>query len=231
MNIVLGVISIFFTFFIVVLMERLFKKEGLYVWVGISTIIANILVCKSVDFLGFTTNLGNVMFASNFLATDIMCEKYGSKESRKAIILGVISQIIFVVTTQLALAYVPSLEDLSHKAMLELFSINLRVSIASVSMYFASNMIDIYLFERIKKKFPNKLWLRNNVSTIISNCLENYIFSMLAFLGIFEIKTILEIATIASVIEMIIAIFDTPFIYLAKCKTKDNLNMLKEHFE
>lgn len=221
MNIVLGVISIFFTFFLVVLMEKLFEKEGLFVWIGISTIIANILVCKSVDFFGFTTNLGNVMFASNFLATDIMCEKYGTRESRKAIILGVVSQLIFVATTQLALAYIPSLEDLSHEAMLGLFSINLRVSIASVSMYFASNMLDIYLFERLKKKFPNKLWLRNNVSTIISNCLENYIFSILAFLGIFEIKTILEIATIASVIEMIIAILDTPFLYLAKCKTKD----------
>ncbi len=230
MNIFLGVVSIFSTFFLVVLMERLFEKEGLFVWIGISTIIANILVCKSVDFLGFTTNLGNVMFASNFLATDIMCEKYGTKESRKAIILGVVSQLIFVTTTQLALAYIPSIEDLSHEAMLGLFSINLRVSIASVSMYFASNMLDIYLFERIKKKFPNKLWLRNNVSTIISNCLENYIFSMLAFLGIFEIKTILEIATIASVIEMIIAILDTPFLYLAKCKTK-KINMLKEHYE
>ena len=78
MNIILGVISIFITFSLVVLIEKIFKKEGLYVWVGISTIIANILVCKSIDFLGFTTSLGNVMFASNFLATDIMCEKYGA---------------------------------------------------------------------------------------------------------------------------------------------------------
>ena len=225
MNIFLGVISIFITFILVVLIEKLFKKEGLFVWIGISTIIANILVCKSVNFLGFTTSLGNVMFASNFLATDILCEKYSAKESRKAIILGVVSQLIFVVTTQLALAYIPSSEDLSHEAMLGLFSINLRVSIASVSMYFVSNMFDIYLFEKIKKKYPNKLWLRNNVSTIISNCLENYIFSLLAFLGIFEIQTIIEIATVASVIEMIIALLDTPFLYLARCQIGENISV------
>lgn len=224
MNIFLGVISIFITFILVVFIEKLFKKEGLFVWIGISTIIANILVCKSVDFLGFTTSLGNVMFASSFLATDILCEKYSAKESRKAIILGVVSQLIFVVTTQLALAYIPSSEDLSHEAMLGLFSINLRVSIASVSMYFISNMLDIYLFEKIKKKYPNKLWLRNNASTIISNCLENYIFSLLAFLGIFEIQIIFEIATVASVIEMIIAILDTPFLYLAKSKIGENIS-------
>ena len=232
MNIILGIISIFITFFSVVLIEKIFKKEGLFVWIGISTIIANILVCKSVDFLGFTTSLGNVIFASNFLATDILCEKYNSNDSRKAIILGVISQIIFIIMTQLALAYIPSSEDLSHEAMVGLFSINLRVSIASIFMYFVSNMFDIYLFETIKKKIPNKLWLRNNVSTIVSNCLENYIFSILAFLGIFKITTIFEIATVASVIEMIIAILDTPFLYLSKnniCKNsfeKSN-NMLK----
>ena len=223
MNIILGVISAFITFSFVVLIEKIFKKEGLYVWIGISTIIANILVCKSIDILGFTTNLGNVMFASNFLATDIISEKYNSKESKKAIILGVMAQLIFVVTTQLALAYIPSTEDLSHEAMLGLFSINLRVSLASVSMYFISNMFDIYLFEKIKKKHPKELWLRNNVSTIISNCLENYIFALIAFLGIFEIQTIIEIATVASVIETIIAILDTPFLYIAKSKIGENL--------
>lgn len=223
MNIILGVISAFITFSFVVLIEKIFKKEGLYVWIGISTIIANILVCKSIDILGFTTNLGNIMFASNFLATDIICEKYNSKESKKAIILGVMAQLIFVVTTQLALAYIPSTEDLSHEAMLGLFSINLRVSLASVSMYFISNMFDIYLFEKIKKKHPKELWLRNNVSTIISNCLENYIFALIAFLGIFEIQTIIEIATVASVIETIIAILDTPFLYIAKSKIGENL--------
>lgn len=216
MNIILGIISLFITFSLVVLIEKLFKKEGLYVWIGISTIIANILVCKSIEMVGFTTNLGNIMFASNFLATDIMCEKYDAKDGKKAIILGVITQVIFILTTQIALLYTPASEDLSHEAMKSLFSINLRVSIASIAMYFASNMLDIYLFEKIKAKFPNALWLRNNVATIISNCLENYLFTFLAFAGIFDVKTMLEIASVASILEMIIAVFDTPFLYIAK---------------
>ena len=80
MNLILGFISLIITFSLVVFVDKFFKKEGLFVWVSISTIIANILVCKSVDILGVTTSLGNVMFASNFLATDIMSEKYGFKE-------------------------------------------------------------------------------------------------------------------------------------------------------
>ena len=74
MNLFLGIVSLVLTFSLVVLVEKFFKKEGLYVWIGISTIIANIIVCKSVDIMGITTGLGNVMFASSFLATDILCE-------------------------------------------------------------------------------------------------------------------------------------------------------------
>lgn len=216
MNIVLGIISIIATFSIVVCMEKMFKKEGLYVWISIATIMANILVCKSIDILGLTASLGNVMFASIFLATDILSEKYDVKDSRKAVILAIVSQIIFIMTTTLAISYIPSETDLSNDSMKTLFSINTRVSISSIVMFGASNMLDIYLFEKLKRKFPKQLWLRNNVSTIISNCLENYFFVFFAFVGIYNYSTILSIATTTSILEIIIAICDTPFMYIAK---------------
>lgn len=216
MNIVLGIISIIATFSIVVCMEKMFKKEGLYVWISIATIMANILVCKSIDILGLTASLGNVMFASIFLATDILSEKYDVKDSRKAVMLAITSQIIFILSTTLAVSYIPSEADLSNESMKTLFSINARVSISSIVMFGASNMLDIYLFEKLKKKFPKQLWLRNNVSTIISNCLENYFFVFFAFVGIYDYSTILSIATTTSILEIIIAICDTPFMYIAK---------------
>lgn len=216
MNIVLGIISIIATFSIVVCMEKMFKKEGLYVWISIATITANILVCKSIDILGLTASLGNVMFASIFLATDILSEKYDVKDSRKAVMLAIASQIIFILATTLAVSYIPSETDLSNESMKTLFSINARVSISSIVMFGASNMLDIYLFEKLKKKFPKRLWLRNNVSTIISNCLENYFFVFFAFVGIYDYSTILSIATTTSILEIIIAICDTPFMYIAK---------------
>ena len=216
MNILLGIVSLLLTFSLLIIVEKIFKKEGLFVWVSIATIIANILVCKSIGIFNITTNLGNILFASSFLATDIMSEKYGAKESRKAIVLGVVSQVIFVIMTQIGLLYVPAAEDLAQESMKGLFSINLRVSIASIVMYFASNMADIYIFEKIKEKVPGKLWLRNNVSTMICNSLENYFFSFLAFAGLMDIPTILSIATLASILEIVIAACDTPFLYLSK---------------
>ena len=71
---------------------------------------------------------------------------------------------------------------------------------------------------------PSKLWLRNNVSTMISNSLENYLFGLLAFTGVYDLITILELTTVASILEIIIAALDTPFLYLSKYQktmTKD----------
>lgn len=215
MNIILGIISVILCFGTIVVLEKLFKKEGLYIWISIATIIANILVCKTISVLGFTSSLGNIMFASIFLATDIMTEKYGPEHSKKAVLLGMISAIIFVVSTQISLLYIPDNTDLAQESMKNLFGINLRTNIASLTMYFLSNILGIWIFEKLKQKFHNKLWLRNNVSTIIANCSENYCFAFIAFLGILDVPTILSIATVGSILEILIAICDTPFLYIA----------------
>ena len=156
------------------------------------------------------------MFASNFLATDILSEKYGKEDAKKAITIALVSTIIFIVTTQISLLYIPDTTDIAQESMKTLFGLNLRTSIASLSMFYISNLFDIYLFDKLRQKYPKKLWLRNNVATIISNSAENYFFATIAFLGIFDIPTIISIATTGTIIEIIIALLDTPFIYLSK---------------
>lgn len=228
MNILLGIISIIFCFSTIVLMEKAFKKEGLFVWISIATILANITVCKTVNLLGFASSLGNVLFASNFLATDILVEKYGKKEGKKAVLLGFISAVIYIIISQITLLYIPDVEDLAHESMVTLFSLSFRTTIASLGMYLIANLVDIWIFDKLKEKFPDKLWLRNNVATIVSNCAENFLFNFLAFVGLLPFNTILSIAIICTVIEIIIAICDTPFIYLAKSDKFDKL-FKKEH--
>ena len=220
MNIALGFVNILVTFSLVVLIEKLFKKEGLYVWVSIATILANLTVCKMIDVFNFTTSLGNVIFASTFLATDIISEKYSAKEARKAVYLSMFAGITFIIITQLTLLFTPSSEDVVQGAMKTLFAINLRTSIASMGMFFIANMLDIYIYNKKKKKLPKKLWLRNNVATITCNCIENYFFNTLAFIGIFSLPVIISIATTTTIIEIVIAVCDTPFLYLSKYWTK-----------
>ena len=222
MNILLSIGSIILCFSAILVVEKTMKKEGLYTWISVATILANIIVCKTIDIGGVTLSLGNIMFASNYLVVDILSEKYGAKYANKAINNALISTIIFIATTQISLLFIPSTTDVVQESMKTLFDFNLRVSIASLVMFYISNKVDIYLFEKLKTKYPRKLWLRNNISTIISNCGENYIFNTLAFIGIFDFSTIMSIATTSTIIEIIVALLDTPFLYLSKYKIKSH---------
>lgn len=217
MNELILFIEIIVIFSMVLVCSKLFKKEGVIAWVAVATVLANIITAKNAIVFGLSTAIGTVMFASTFLATDILTECYSKEDAQKAVKLGLFADIVLVLSTQIALRYIPSQFDYANEAMRTLFALNLRISIASAVMYYVANMCDIYLFSKIREKTEGKyLWLRNNVATIICNCLENFGFIWLAFVGIYDIKTILTIAVSTSVIEAIVAVLDTPFLYMAR---------------
>lgn len=213
--IIIGEIIAVFT--ILLICKRLFGKNGLIAWVGLATVLANIITAKNVNIMGLSTAIGTVMFASTFLATDILAECYSVQDAKKAVRIGLFSNVILIISTQIALLYTPSEFDYANGAMQTLFSLNLRISIASAAMYYIANMADIYVFSKIKEKTEGKmLWLRNNVATVLCNCLENFGFIGLAFAGIYDFATIMTIAISTSIIEAIVAVCDTPFLYAAR---------------
>jgi uncharacterized integral membrane protein (TIGR00697 family) len=223
MNNLLLIISIIGIFSIMLLIKKFLGKEGLIGWMGIASILANIMIIKSVDLLGISSTLGNVLFASNFLATDILTENYGYEEAKKGIKFGIISVLVFMLITQVAVLYIPNSEDIAQKSFETLFSLVPRITIASVSLFALSNIIDIKLYEYLRKKTNGKkMWLRNNLCTILCNGGENFIFYLIAFGGIMNIQTIIAVGISATIIETLIALCDTPFLYISK-KVKDKI--------
>lgn len=216
MNELVFVVELLVVFGLVLFVSKVFRKEGLIAWVGLASVLANVITAKNADIFGLSTAIGTVMFASTFLATDILTEKYGKNEAKKAVYFGLFSSVVLIVASQIALLYKPSEFDYADGPMQILFGLNLRISISSIVMYFVANMADIYIFNRLKIKTNNKmLWLRNNVATILCNCLENFGFIFFAFVGIYDLPTIITIAFSTSIIEFIAALLDTPFLYLA----------------
>lgn len=217
MNNIILFIEIIVIFSTLLLCKKFFKKEGLIAWISVAIVLANIITAKNANIFGLSTAIGTVMFASTFLATDILVECYGKDIATKAVKIGLFANVLLIISTQIALYYTPSEFDYAHDAMKTLFNLNLRISIASMIMYYIANIADIYLFSKIKQKTNGtKLWLRNNISTIVCNCLENFGFIGLAFLGIYDLQTVCIIALSTSIIEVIVAILDTPFLYIAR---------------
>ena len=216
MNVALLFVEIFCTFGFVVLANRFFGKYGLLAWVPVASILANIMTAKTVDMFGLSSTMGTVLFASTFLATDILTENYDFKLARKAVFMGMFGTLFYIISSQIAIHYIPSAFDYAHESMVTIFSLSLRISISSIIMYFIANIADVYLYDKLKVKMGGKyMWLRNNVSTILCNCLENFFFMLMAFIGTFDLETVIIMALSTSVIEIIAGICDTPFLYLA----------------
>lgn len=209
--------SIIGVFSLMLVIKKFFGKEGLIGWIAIASILANIMIMKSVDLLGIGATLGNVLFASNFLATDMLTENYGYKEAKKGVLFGIFGVIVYLLVTQVALLFVPNASDFGHESFKTLFELAPRITLASVSLFAFSNFVDIRLYEFLRKKSNGKkMWLRNNVCTMVSNGCENFIFYLIAFGGVMSMSTILSVALSTTIIEIIIALCDTPFLYLSK---------------
>lgn len=215
-NLILIICEALCAFGIIVLLSKLFGKYGIICWVAIATILANILTAKTIRICGIDVTMGTTLFASTFLATDILSEKCGKKDARKAVYMGLLGSICLLIFTQFGIHYIPSEFDYAHDSMVTIFTLSTRITISSIVMYVVANLVDIYLYGILKKKTDGKyMWLRNNVATITCNCLENFLFMFGAFLFVYDVKTILIMAVSTSVIEALLGVADTPFLYLA----------------
>lgn len=202
---------------------RIFGKIGMYVMTVIATILANIEVLMLVDGFGMEQTLGNVMFASTYLVTDILSENEGKKSANKAVWLGVFTAAIMLIFTQYWLLYTPASNDWAREHITAIFSSTPRLLAASFVGYIISQQFDVWLYHKWwdfteKKTGESKsfLWLRNNGSTLISQLINTIIFTTIAFFGVYDTKTFISIMLSSYVIYIFTSLLDTPIVYIAR---------------
>lgn len=215
--------SVIFIFGATLLAYKFFGKTGLYCFSAIATVLANIEVAILINAFGMEQTLGNVLFASTFLVTDILSECESKKEANRAVWLGVFSSLFFLLLSQSWLAFVPSENDFIHDSIKAVFSNTPRMIIASLVVYAISQLFDVWLYHKwwafTEKKFGDKrkfLWLRNNGSTLISQILNTLLFTLFAFWGTYDTKTIVSVFLSSYVIYIFTSLLDTPCVYLAR---------------
>lgn len=205
-------------FIIVLLFYKLFGKSGLFVWIGFSTVVANLQVVKTIEIFGLTATMGNIMYGTAFLVTDILNEKYGEKEAKKAVWLGFATLISLTVIMQGVLLFKPDETDFAQGALETIFGLIPRIALGSLAAFIISQYADVSIYSFIRKKFPSDrmLWVRNNGSTMISQLIDTLIFTSIAFLGVYPFSVWVQIFITTYLIKFVVAIIDTPFAYLAK---------------
>lgn len=219
MNEIIFVLTVLLYLGSVLLLYKLFGKNGLYAFSIFGTLLGNIAVCKCVDLFGFSTTAGNVLYASTFLVTDILSEKYGKKEAKKAVQYSFCIMVLWLIGTQMIMLFTPNANDYINGSLAVVFGLVPRITIASLLGYLCSQNIDVFLYHFIWKKTgdnQSKLWLRNNGSTLISQAIDTIIFTTLAFWGTYPTNVFISILLTTYLFKAVVAIVDTPFIYFAR---------------
>ncbi|MFF2482008.1 queuosine precursor transporter [Paenibacillus sp. NPDC058071] len=221
-NLWLGIIFMLVHFTLFLLSYRFFGRIGIYAWIGMATVLANIQVVKTVDMpLGIVITLGNTMYGTIYLASDLLNERYGERAAKKAVWFGFFTLLASTAIMQLALLFEPSSNEVaqqSQQAMNALFGLLPQIALGSLCAYFVSQFLDVRLYSLLIKWFParNQLWIRNNGSTAVSQLVDSLIFCTIAFYNLYEFDIWLSVFLTTYLIKFIVSVCSTPFLYAAR---------------
>ena len=226
----------------ILLFLKLFGEVGMYMYTVIAIIGANIQVLKIVDFPLFNNPiaLGTILFSSTYLTTDILSEYYGIKFARKNILIGFFGFLLMTIIMLFTVGFTPldsttagseySWALSTQDNLLGIFLPFPTFFISSMIAYLLSQYFDVWFYDKLSSYCNKKfLWFRNNLSTMTSTLLDNTIFSLFAWIILnpnpLDFNTDLFTFILGTyVLRIIIAIFDTPFIYLAKYFLPNKIN-------
>ncbi|MGM9636542.1 MAG: queuosine precursor transporter [Eubacteriales bacterium] len=223
MNELLLIGSLIFIYGGVLIAYRLFGRAGLYMMTVLSTVLANIECLILIRAFGMEQTLGNVFFAATFLITDILSENESKKSASRAVWIGVFTSVFTILATSYWFLYTPSEADFVMPYIKGVFSNTPRMMLASLSVYAISQRFDVWLYHAwwklTTKKTGNSrgfLWLRNNGSTLVSQIVNTLLFTIFAFFGTYDLKTLGSIMLSSYVIFIFTSLLDTPVVYIAR---------------
>ncbi|EPR34895.1 protein of unknown function DUF165 [Alkalidesulfovibrio alkalitolerans DSM 16529] len=201
----------------VLVIFRYFGRVGLFAMIAFNLIICNLQVLKTVEMFGLTMTLGNIVYGSVFLATDLLSEHYGKEEARRGVLIGFVFLVLGTLYMQIALLFTPAPDDWAQPHLAAIFDFLPRVALGSLLAYGVSQLHDVWAFHYWKKKTGGRhLWLRNNASTVVSQLLDSTIFCFVAFAGVFPWEVFWQILVTTYLVKLVVAAFDTPFMYLSR---------------
>jgi len=219
-NELLLILNLIVIYSMVLIWHKFFGKTGLIAWTVLASIIANIEVQAQVSAFGLNQTLGNILFASTFLATDILSEYHSKKDADKAVHISILACVCFIIISQFWLRFTPGSSDFALGYLQGIGKNTPRIMVSGLVVFAIVEKLSIYLYHKIwnwKGSGTHQfLWLRNNAATIISQAINSILFNLLAFYGIFPTAMLWEIIATTFLIYIFTSVLDTPFIYLAK---------------
>ena len=197
-----------------------------------SLIVSNLIFQKffHLDLFGLNLELsvGIIFYPITFLVTDIVSEIFGKHKANQMVIAGILSSIFCLLIIFLA-NYLDATNwsPVNNETFNLVFGNTVLAVGASMFAYLCAQLIDIKIYHFWKKLTKGKyLWIRNNLSTIPSQFLDTFLILLLLCLGgAIPWDKFLTLFTQGFFFKILIAIIDTPIIYLCVFYLRKKFNL------
>jgi uncharacterized integral membrane protein (TIGR00697 family) len=155
------------------------------------------------------------LYSMTFLLTDFIGEVHSKKEALQAVYMGILAELLVLLAINLSMHVSPAPFWEHQEAFETTFKMAPRIMLASITAFVTAQLMDVTIFDILKKRSNGKyLALRNNASTFVGQTLDSIIFYTVAFYGV--IPGLWKLIITTCIIKYIIALVDTPFVYLAR---------------
>lgn len=165
----------------------------------------------------FIVSVGILPYPITFLITDLISEIYGKKRANQVVIAGIFASLFSVLIVYVANA-VPAFahSPVDDSTFTHVFGRTILAVGASMTAYLFAQFIDIQIYHFWKRYTKGKhLWLRNNFSTFLSQFIDTFsVVFLLCFFEILPWNMFKGLIISGFLFKVIIAICDTPFLYL-----------------
>jgi len=194
------------------------KRDFLFALFVASMVMVNTLGTKITTILGVRVSVGIFFVPVLFLTTDIIGEVFGRKEASRFVNMATIMLVLLFLMMSLCIAIKPN-ESWDHQEQYAtVFGSSLRMTIASLISFVVAQQLDVFMFSLWGKITKGKhLWIRNNMSTIVSQLIDTTIFEFIAFWHLtpkFTTGYIFSLILPYWLFKVVFALLDTPLCYL-----------------
>ncbi|HSD13885.1 MAG TPA: queuosine precursor transporter [Flavobacterium sp.] len=199
------------------------KKDIVYILLaGIfitNAIVAELTGGKLIQIGPFIMSIGILPWPIVFITTDIINEHFGRDGVKKLsfITAGLIAYCILVLFIGTKIPAFETGETVNDEQFYAVFGQGLFIMVASIIAFLVSQLIDVSIFWFLRNKTGKKMiWLRSTGSTVISQLIDSFIVSGIAFWLTGKISTsqYLNMSFTGYTFKLILAVVLTPLIYL-----------------
>lgn len=170
-----------------------------------SLIIVNLILISLfgsilISVVGYTTNMGNVLYTAISFALYLIIDKNGKETGKRVIFTSLFMLLLFTLLAN-TLNFSSSIPG-EHGAILkQVFDANPRVLFASLLAFLMAQHFNVWLYVRLSS-WRNG-WFRTVTSNSLTQVIDSAIFFFVAFYAIVPLGQVLEIMTTGLAIKVL----------------------------